>query len=290
MKGAMLTGLSKKLLLLTVALVLTNAGRLAASETLWPTSRVDSLTPLFGPTPTGVLNTAIGFQIRIGGWLPQTRSHAKIDDPGESRVNFSNLSAKPEDVIPALDLGVTLLSTHKIRLGYWDSTQEGKTTLGAALTYDGTTFPGSTNIKSTVELSVIKVGYEYMLLDGEFLKLGAGLGVDIISTKGQIQATGAALSGKQDDQLFVPFISGEASMVFGGFSLFANVDLMHYGPVYMFDGRAGASFGFDIPPQAGVLTLGLGVDWRIWDVAVDNSSYEAEWAQQGLEFFAFARF
>ncbi|HTL51331.1 MAG TPA: hypothetical protein VL860_02020 [Planctomycetota bacterium] len=244
---------------------------------------------LFGPAPTGVLSSAVSFQVRVGGWLPQTRTNTKADNPGESRVNFSNLSVDPKSVIPEADFSLTLLRTHKFRIGYWNSTQEGRTTLSNAITFDGTTFPSSTAVKSTVELSVVKLGYEYVL-DGEWLRLGFGFGADFISTQEQIKQQGGGLQGKLDDSLVVPFVSGEAAVLFAGWEIFANIDLIHYGSAYLFDGRAGISYGYDLPPGVATFSIGGGADWRIWDVMVDNSKQNAEWTQQGLELFVFLRF
>ena len=259
----------------------------AAVETAFPGS---SLTAWFGPERAGVLSSAVGFSLRAGAWLPQTRSNTKLDKPGESRVNYNSLSVDPQSALPEIDFNITILRTHKLRVGYWSSTQEGKTTLSNAITFNGTVFPSTTPVKSNVDLSVVKLGYEWMVVDGEWLRLGVGLGADLISTQEQIKQTGGGLAAKQNDNLVVPFFSGEAAMMFGGVEIFATMDLIHYGSAYLFDGRAGISYGYDFPPGVSAFTVGLGVDWRIWDVMVDNNDLNAEWTQQGLEIFAFFKF
>ncbi|MGH7145977.1 MAG: hypothetical protein ACREJ2_17845 [Planctomycetota bacterium] len=244
----------------------------------------------FNASPTGWIDTAIGFQIRIGAWLPQTRSDAKTGNPGDSRVIFSSLDVKPKDAIPEFDFNIDILKTNRLRVGYWSSSQEGTTTLGNALQFNGQTFPSNTNVKSTVDLSVLTAGYEFMLLDGETFRLGLGIGADFIQSTEKIEQQGGPLSAKRSDSWTIPFVSAEAGVYFGGFGVFGSANVMEYGQAYMVDGRVGVSYGYDFPPGVSLFTIGGGVDWRVWDVHVDYSKVNAEWTQQGLEVFGFFRF
>lgn len=249
--------------------------------------------PVVAPAPAvnpGFYSSPIRFDLRVGAWLPQIRSNQKANNTPDDRVNFHNLDVSPDNAFPQGEIALTILNRHRFRAEYWDSTSSGKAFLSRNITFDGTLFPTGSNVESTVELSALKLAYEFLIIDVRPVRLGLGGGAQIFSSKSQIKLTSGASKASREDDRTVWFLSGDLALNVSFLELFLNVDTLSYGDAALFDGRAGAALAFDLPPDSPIATIGAGADWRVWDTRIDDDDLDAEWTVQGLELFLFLRF
>lgn len=271
---------------LSLMVVVTTWGILAAAdEEATPDA---AAAPAAGPG--SMYSRPIRFEVRVGAWLPQTRTNQKTDNSADDRINFRNLDVTPDNAFPVGEVAIVLFGHHRFRAEYWDSTSSGRTFLNRNITFNGTLFPSGSNIESTVEASATKFGYELLLINAPEMRLGVGGGAQIFSSKSQIQLTSSAVKSTRQDERTIWFLSGNLAIDVSFLELFANVDALSYDRKSLFDGRAGAAIQFEFPPGSPLFSFGGGADWRVWNTKIEDSDIDAEWTVQGLELFLFVRF
>lgn len=177
---------------------------------------------------------------------------------------------------------------HRINFGYWDLSQDTRTTLTKGIIFDDSFFPAGTKVKSDLRFTVINILYTYSFYQTPKLDLGASTGVNIYEFDSKIEAPAIATEE-----------SGDGTAPFPVFGIRA---IWEFKPKW----RLAASWDyFEIESgdtEGQVIDVLIGVEHQTWknaglgfgynDVSIDAEDQEEgdelDWDYNG--FFAYVRF
>ncbi len=159
------------------------------------------------------------FEIRITAFADSADSKVirDADDgtPGDE-IDLENLlGVSDSETIFQLDAIYRLNAHHRIELGYHEFSRAGLTTLGGDLRVGNTTFLDGTELASTFDSEVLRLGYGYSIINDAQKELGVMAGLHVNSRTADIRASATGQRERSDVSTPLPVLGLFGSVELG---------------------------------------------------------------------------
>jgi hypothetical protein len=226
---------------------------------------------------------AFVFEFRADYWFPTLSSDLKVDNGNLSGTNINvvrDLGFDEKKPFPAGQVILRLADRHKLRLDYLSFAYSGDAVATSEIVFHGATYPQNSRLKTNLDLSSIRAGYEVDLSRNENGYFSFRVGADFMKANATIDATG--MSNNASASAVAP-VAGLAARFFliPRVSLNADVSGEWYDKSSVFDGAVYADLNI-------IRNLGVTVGWRTLsiNINVEGKMSDTRWsgAFAGLAF------
>ena len=153
--------------------------------------------------------------------------HATVDGIEGSEIDLEDLLGMPdEETITQLDAIFRVGQYHRLELGYFELSRNGLATLEEPIEIGDVEFPAGTEVSSSFQTRITRLGYAYTLMKDSQKELGVMAGVHYSSFKTEISATETNQRVSSNAVAPLPVIGVHGLLALGQkFSLGAKVQL-----------------------------------------------------------------
>ena len=138
------------------------------------------------------------FNISLGVFFLDTDTTVRLDgDAGRvgTEVNFErDLGLKAGDRF-RIDGYWRFFERHKLRFMYFDSTADHSRTISRQIDFGDTTFPLNVNVRTSFDVEIIELAYEYSFLKRDNLELAGTIGLHNLSVEAGLHADASSNGG-----------------------------------------------------------------------------------------------
>ena len=213
------------------------------------------------------------FEIKISAFNDSIESkivHATVDGIEGSEIDLEDLLGMPdEETITQLDAIFRVGQYHRLELGYFELSRNGLATLEEPIEIGDVEFPAGTEVSSSFQTRITRLGYAYTLMKDSQKELGVMAGVHYSSFKTEISATETNQRVSSNAVAPLPVIGVHGLLALGQkFSLGAKVQLFR-----LHLDRYKGSLNYltlDLQRPFGD-TFSLGVSYTYYTVKLDSS-------------------
>ena len=153
-------------------------------------------------------------QISAGAFFPSFDTKISLDgDNGRvgTLMDMEHLLGMDDNATtPIVDILWRINGKHRLGFSYLNLDRDGTRNLSRSINFGDQTYTVGTDIKSSLDISMYRVGYDYSLINDGKKEFGLSLAVDLMPIEASIQAAGLAAE-KEDILLFVPTLGLHAA-------------------------------------------------------------------------------
>ncbi|MFH1656031.1 MAG: hypothetical protein ABH954_05430 [Candidatus Omnitrophota bacterium] len=146
-------------------------------------------------------------QISAGAIFPNFNTDVKLDgDNGRegTTVDFEKLFGLEDELASAFaHLMWRINDKHRLEFMYYNIDRDGTRNLGKNINFGDQTFTFGTDMTSSLDMSVYRLGYDYSFVNDGEKEFGIGVSADIVPVDFSVQATGG-VAETEDAVLIVP--------------------------------------------------------------------------------------
>jgi len=191
---------------------------------------------------------ASGFEVGARGayWFPKLSGNAQTNATGDTRFDFKDTLGVGDENIPFGE-GFLRLGNTTIRVGYAQISFDGNKTLTDNVTFNGTTYIGSENVISSLDMKMLdgEVQYDFLHPDVGVAGFNLGLLLKVKYVDGKVELRSASKGTTfKDFKAPIPMVGAAAGI--GFLKDMLRVDARAAGIAYsgnhLYDADAYASF------------------------------------------------
>jgi len=153
-------------------------------------------------------------QISAGAFFPSFDTKISLDGDGGrvgTLMDMEHLLGLDDTITtPIADIQWRINERHRLLFSYLNLDRDETKNLSRSINFGDQTYMASTNVKSQLDISVYRMGYDYSLFNDGNRELGLGLAVDLMPVEASIQAAGLATE-TEDILLVVPTLGVHAA-------------------------------------------------------------------------------
>ncbi len=153
-------------------------------------------------------------QISAGAFFPSFDTKISLDgDNGRvgTLMDMEHLLGLDETIAtPIADILWRITDRHRLLFSYFNLDRDGTKNLSRSINFGDQTYTASIDVKSQLDVSVYRMGYDYSLFNDGKKEFGLGLAVDLMPIEASIQAAGLAAE-REDILLAVPTLGLHAA-------------------------------------------------------------------------------
>jgi hypothetical protein len=152
-------------------------------------------------------------QISAGAFFPSFDTKISLDgDNGRvgTLMDAEHLLGLDDTIAtPIADILWRITDKHRLLFSYFNLDRDGTKNLSRSINVGNQTYPAGIDVKSQLDISVYRVGYDYSLINDGRKEFGLGLAVDLMPIEASVQAAG--LAEREDILLAVPTVGLHAA-------------------------------------------------------------------------------
>jgi len=216
-------------------------------------------------------------QISAGVFIPNFNTDVKLD--GDNRtgttVDFEKILGLDDELAtPFAHLMWRINDKHRLEFMYYNIDRDGTRVLYNDINFGDQTYTVNTDMTSSLDMSVYRLGYDYSFVNDDGLEFGIGVSADIIPVDFSVQATGGVAAETEDAVLIVPTLGIHAAFELTE-KLVAAGKLQGF--VYDIDDQDGAVIngllGFEYDAFEHI-SVGLAYAYYDFDVDLNTSGFD----------------
>ncbi|MBM3252081.1 MAG: hypothetical protein FJZ11_04805 [Candidatus Omnitrophica bacterium] len=215
-------------------------------------------------------------QISAGVFLPNFNTDVKLDGDNlaGTTVDFEKLLGLDDQIVtPFINLMWRINDKHRLDFMYYNLDRDGTLALNNNINFGDETFSVGTEMESSLDMSIYRLGYDYSFVNDGRLEFGVGISTDIIPADFSVKAQGGT-SESESAVLFVPTFGVHAAI---GVTDKLVVRGKIQGLVYDVDNQDGdvinGILGFEYDAFKH-FSLGLAYAYYDFDVDLDTSGFK----------------
>jgi hypothetical protein len=174
---------------------------------------------VFQPRASQRTDLQPGFEIRVSAFNDNVDSKIIHDTQGGvpgSEIDLEDeLGLEDTSTITQIDATIRLNHYHRLEIGYFEISRGGLTTLPADTTFADQTFAASTDVASSFETKLLRIGYAYSLMNDDQKELGVMAGVHFPQFITRIEAPGTGQQEYSKASTPLPVIGLHGSVALG---------------------------------------------------------------------------
>lgn len=215
------------------------------------------------------------FEIRVDYWSPTLSSDLRVDSGDLTGTNINavrDLGFDEKKPFPTGQLTFRLADRHKLRLDYLSFSYSGDSVAASEIVFHGVTYSPNSRLKTNLDLSSIRAGYEVDLGRNENGYFAFRIGADFMSANATIDTTEMSNSASASAVAPVAGLTARFFLV-PRVSLTADVSGEWYDKSSVFDGAIYADINI-------IRHLGLTVGWRTLriNINVEGKISDTQWS------------
>ncbi len=160
-----------------------------------------------------------GFEFRVGAFSDNVDSKIVRDTEGGvpgSEIDLEDeLGLDDTSTIAQFDAVIRLNHFHRLEVGYFQISRSGLTTLPEDITFADQTFAAATDVASSFETKLLRIGYAFSLMNDDQKELGVMAGVHFPQFITRIEAPGAGQEEFSKASTPLPVIGLHGSVALG---------------------------------------------------------------------------
>ena len=146
-------------------------------------------------------------QISAGAFFPSFDTKISLDgDNGRvgTLMDMEHLLGLDDTITtPIADILWRITDRHRLLFSYFNLDRDGTRNLSRSINFGDQTYTVGTDVRSSLDISIYRVGYDYSFINDGRKEFGLGLAVDLMPIEASIQAAGLAAE-REDMLLAVP--------------------------------------------------------------------------------------
>ena len=130
------------------------------------------------------------FQISVGAFFPNFDTDIKLNGSGGrvgTLINMEDLLGLDDTMAtPIVDVAWRITDKHRLGFSYFNLARDGTRSLSKSINFDDQTYAAGITTKSTLDVSVYRLDYDYSFINEANTEFGIGLAVDLMPVEASI--------------------------------------------------------------------------------------------------------
>lgn len=214
------------------------------------------------------------FRVEVGLWdtnvATQIRADTTPQQPGTTLSGENDVGLSSHQSMPNFELTLLPGKHNLIRINAFNSRRDGQAVLSKSVLFDGNTYAVGSEVKSTLNINLIGVGYGYRVLKAERYELDADISVQIASVETNVYVPTQNIREADSDVVPLPLVGLEGRWevipkwnLLGRYQWLGGSSTNVKGAIR--DWRVGVKWQF-------TQHLGVGLNYRGFGINVESSS------------------
>lgn len=237
-------------------------------------------------TSTAIAQEDPTFSISVGAFFTDRESRTRVDgDSGRGTdINLEDdLGLKKSDTVFRVDGYWRFAEKHRFDFSAFDLSRSSSKQIEREITWDDTTYPFSSTVKTDLDLTIYKAAYTWMFLKRNRSFLGVTAGLYVADLGATLSTSGGASVESNDLTAPLPVIGLRGEYRFANrWSLRGSGEIfaVDYGDYegFLYDVFAGLDFGVTKN-----VAIGVGVNAVEFDIGVSKNRFQGDlkWQYEG---------